>query len=160
MTPHNQDARPPQVMTNWPTALIVNFVYGCAAIKKWGTLASYELIHDTVHSQYYDDEQGSTKSNKDDKQGSPQPNNSDKGREAIEKAQAQAQERSARAHRCAYNKETGWQSRTMSQVMDLMMDNWTRWKARQQHRQVFEKDVSRNKVLEWLPTSVADIPGP
>jgi hypothetical protein len=52
--PHNQDARPPADLTNWPPALIMDVVYGCAAVLKWGQKQSVDDIQKITQPIYYD----------------------------------------------------------------------------------------------------------
>jgi len=42
--PNNTDARKPQGLSQWPTGLIIDFVYGTAALKNWGANASFDML--------------------------------------------------------------------------------------------------------------------
>ena len=51
--PHNQDARPPRRLNKWVPALISNFYYAAAVIKKWGSQASTNKIYKSAKPRYY-----------------------------------------------------------------------------------------------------------
>lgn len=51
--PNNSDARKPQDLSQWPTDLIVDFIYGAAAFKKWGTQAAIQLFIKKMKDTYY-----------------------------------------------------------------------------------------------------------
>jgi hypothetical protein len=51
--PNNTDARLPQDRSQWPTDLIIDFLYGSAALKKWGMKASVAKLTKIVNDVYY-----------------------------------------------------------------------------------------------------------
>jgi hypothetical protein len=51
--PNNTDARQPQDLSQWPTDLIVDFVYGTAVLKKWGTRTTIDLLTKMMKDKYY-----------------------------------------------------------------------------------------------------------
>jgi len=51
--PNNSDARKPQDLSQWPTDLIVDFVYGTAALKKWGTRTTTDSLTKMMKDTYY-----------------------------------------------------------------------------------------------------------
>jgi hypothetical protein len=51
--PNNTDARLPQDRSQWPTDLIIDFLYGSAALKKWGMKASIAKLTKIVNDVYY-----------------------------------------------------------------------------------------------------------
>ena len=62
-SPHNQDARLPADMSEFPAPIIVEMFYGCVALLRWGIPQASDAIWLLAGSLYYD-ETGSRVSNK------------------------------------------------------------------------------------------------
>jgi hypothetical protein len=50
---HNQDARPPADWSTWPPPIILDVLYGNAALKRWATQTTIDLIHRWTKDNYY-----------------------------------------------------------------------------------------------------------
>ena len=51
--PNNQDARPPADWSTWPPPIIFDVLYGNAALKRWATQTTIDLIHSWTKDNYY-----------------------------------------------------------------------------------------------------------
>jgi len=60
--PQNKDASPPSDLTSWPPSVITDFVYACAALKKWGSDDCRTAILQTNRGIYYNDDDASYRS--------------------------------------------------------------------------------------------------
>jgi hypothetical protein len=49
----NSDVRMPQDDRQWPPALILDYFYGCAALKAWGQTSFVELVRKFTKDTYY-----------------------------------------------------------------------------------------------------------
>lgn len=56
LAPNNQDARPPADWSTWPPHVILDVLYGIAAIKRWATPTTADLIHKWTKPDYYKQE--------------------------------------------------------------------------------------------------------
>jgi len=52
-SPHNQDARLPGDMSQFPPNILVDMFYGCAAFLQWGTPQASEAIEASTQGLYY-----------------------------------------------------------------------------------------------------------
>jgi len=50
---NNQDARPPADWSTWPPPIILDVLYGNAALKRWATQITIDLIHRWTKDNYY-----------------------------------------------------------------------------------------------------------
>jgi hypothetical protein len=50
---NNQDARPPVDWSTWPPPIILDVLYGNAALKRWATQTTIDLIHSWTKDNYY-----------------------------------------------------------------------------------------------------------
>ena len=50
---NNQDARPPADWSTWPPPVILDVLYGNAALKRWATQTTIDLIHSWTKDNYY-----------------------------------------------------------------------------------------------------------
>jgi hypothetical protein len=50
---NNQDARPPADWSTWPPPIILDVLYGNAALKRWATQTTIDLIHSWTKDNYY-----------------------------------------------------------------------------------------------------------
>lgn len=50
---NNQDARPPANWSTWPPPIILDILYGNAALKRWATQTTIDLIHSWTNDNYY-----------------------------------------------------------------------------------------------------------
>jgi hypothetical protein len=57
--PPNQDARPPDHLTNWPPSVITNFLYAYAALKKCGSENSRAFLWKESRDLYNEDDASS-----------------------------------------------------------------------------------------------------
>ena len=53
--PHNQNARFPGDMSNFPNAVIMVMFYGCAVLLQWGMPQATDVIQSTVESSYHNE---------------------------------------------------------------------------------------------------------
>lgn len=56
LAPNNQDARPPADWSTWPPPVVLDVLYGIAAIKRWATPTTADLIHKSTKADYYEQE--------------------------------------------------------------------------------------------------------
>jgi hypothetical protein len=137
--PHNQDARLPNNVRDWPSSLIVDAFYGCAAIRKWGVVGCVKLIQNTVHFRYYD-----TSLDNGESDGSNDKNHQGKS----DSAQAQAKARQQRTARRAAEGTGDSQAISMADAMDLLLSLWRQVGTRPQ--QQYREPDQHDKVLAWL----------
>lgn len=146
LAPHNQDARPPDDVSGWPTSIVLDAFYGCAAVAKWGNKECCDLIRSIMDSHYYD--MGGLDADSS--------NGSDSGEEdhtiTADLPRSQAEARDERAARRASEKEGNSQTRKMSDIMDFIVRLWAQPDAgsRHQHEMSNSRTVSCDKVLAWL----------
>jgi hypothetical protein len=50
--PNNQDARPPADWSTWPPPIILDVLYSNAALKRWATQTTIDLIHGWTKDSY------------------------------------------------------------------------------------------------------------
>jgi hypothetical protein len=50
---NNLDARPPADWSTWPPPIILDVLYGNAALKRWATQTTIDLIHSWTKDNYY-----------------------------------------------------------------------------------------------------------
>jgi hypothetical protein len=62
--PNNSDARKPQDLSQWPTDLIIDFLYGTAALKKWGTQVTINSFTKMMKDTYYTEQSREEKARK------------------------------------------------------------------------------------------------
>ncbi|PVF97568.1 hypothetical protein CPB86DRAFT_785693, partial [Serendipita vermifera] len=51
----NTEIFPPDILTEWPTNLVFDLLYGCVVLHKWGCKEAMELIHKGASDQYHND---------------------------------------------------------------------------------------------------------
>ena len=51
--PNNKDARLPTDLSQWPPAIIIDFMYGAAALRKWGLKAGIDKLRKITKETYY-----------------------------------------------------------------------------------------------------------
>ncbi|PVF97563.1 hypothetical protein CPB86DRAFT_785689 [Serendipita vermifera] len=49
----NTEIFPPELLTEWPTDMVFDLLYGCVTLHKWGCKEAMELIHKTTSYQYH-----------------------------------------------------------------------------------------------------------
>lgn len=54
--PHNSDARLSLQSQDFPTTLLLDYVYGCAALKKWANHDFYESLKTLARDDFYNNE--------------------------------------------------------------------------------------------------------
>ncbi|KAF8798393.1 hypothetical protein BYT27DRAFT_7018030, partial [Phlegmacium glaucopus] len=53
LAPNNQDVQPPADWSTWPPPIILDVLYGNAALKRWATQTTIDLIHKWTKDNYY-----------------------------------------------------------------------------------------------------------
>jgi hypothetical protein len=148
-SPHNQDARLPADMSQFPPPVIVDMFYGCAAVLRRGMQAA-DAIQLLAGSLYYDGT-GSGESNSSGEAG-------DEDDDIVAGSPTLVDE-SPRSRRVK-----GWASRhcdqseprlsTIDEAMDFVMFLWSRSgpKRRDKPPPTQEEDMRRDRVYEWVQT--------
>jgi hypothetical protein len=138
----NLDARQPQDTDQWPPALILDFVYGYAALKAWGPATFVDLVRKSTRDAYYD--HTDTDESDVDRSFSPQPINAKRKQENDRDARAAA--RSKRKHMGQLSRE--------DDLMDVVMALWKRaarkGRPQQQVDPASGAQGSRDRVQAWL----------
>jgi len=149
-SPHNQDARLPADMSQFPPPIIVDMFYGCAAVLRWGIPQASDAIQSSVGSLYYD-ETGSGESNSSGEAGD--------GEDDIEAARSPTpvetpRSKRAKAWASRHCDQTEPRLRTIDEAMDLVMLLWSRSGPKHQERPptTQKEDMCRDKVNAWLQT--------
>jgi hypothetical protein len=134
---HNLDARQPEDdnLNQWPSALILDFFYGCAALNAWGVVPFAQFVRESTKDVYYD----------------AKPDDERRTRQVAER-NARLEARTRR--RLASHPEES----QISDVMDIVMALWMRpYRASspRQRQTMHSSDVngSRDKVQAWLDSS-------
>jgi hypothetical protein len=142
--PHNQDARLPADMSQFPPPTIVDMFYGCTAVLRWGIPQASSAIQSLVGSLYYDE----TGSGEDGD-----------GEGDIEAAHSPTPVETPRSKRAKI-----WAGRhcdqakpglnTIDEAMDLVMSLWSRSGHKHQEEPLTtqEEDMCRDRVQAWLQT--------
>lgn len=130
-SPHNQDARLPPDMNQFPPPIIVDMYYGCAAILQWGIDQSSAAIWSSVESLYYSNTCSERES-------------SLKLEDADIRAKKWADRRLAQA---------GSQLNTMDKAMDLVILLWSQpGPGHREEPPPTQEDFRRERVDAWLRT--------
>jgi hypothetical protein len=149
-SPHNQDARLPADMSQFPPPIIVDMFYGCGAVLRWGIPQAADAIELSMGSLYYD-ETGSGESNSSGEAGD--------GMDDIEAARSPTPVETSRSKRAK-----AWASRhcdqseprlrTIDEAMDLVMLLWSRSGPKHQEEPppTQEEDSRQDRVHAWLQT--------
>lgn len=145
-SPHNQDARLPADMSQFPPPTIVDMFYGCAAVLRWGIPQASSAIQFSVGSLYYD-ETGSGESNWSREEGD------------IEAAPSPTPVKTPRSKRAKFwagrhCDQTKPRLNTIDEAMDLVMLLWSRSDHKHQEKPITtrEEDMCRDRVHAWLQT--------
>lgn len=127
---HNQDARLPPNMNQFPPPIIVDMYYGCAAILQWGIDQSSAAIWSSVESSYYD--------------------NTGSERESSSKREDTEPPWDIRAKKWADQRfaQAGSQLNTMDKAMDLVIILWSQQGPG--HREEPQENFCRERVDAWL----------
>jgi len=146
---NNTDARQPDDVNTWPPALILDFFYGCAALKEWGPKDFTTFVKKHNHD-YYSHTEKSKGKHGDKKEG---PSKQVIGRPARYEAR---QEKRDGKRKCDDQEECD--ENTMSETMDLVMGLWMRHVKKTQPEQdithIPKDDHSRSEMVQAWLTSV------
>jgi len=135
--PNNKDARLPTDLSQWLAAIIVDFMYGAAALQKWGLKAGIDKLRKITKETYDETTRKATAS----------------------KAQESVQARAGRASRRAGASGSGAvaggaveQEMNRNDMMDIVMGLWLQHpkSGTQPPSLPCPEDVSREKVAAWL----------
>ena len=149
--PHNQDARQPTDMNNFPPPVITDMLYGCAALLRWGNDQTASTIGSSVRSSYYDSVglRGEGPSGDRDLDGVH-----DSYRDKKSQPKDKFTELGPRTKKQANRTKFGPQLKTMNDALDLLMMLSYKLESRNQDSEDTspsqEENLSRDKVSEWL----------
>src|ERR1700676_1510875 len=135
--PNNKDARLPTDLSQWPPAIIIDFMYGAAALRKWGLKAGIDKLRKITKETYYFQDVPARKA-------------------TAAKTQASVQARAIRASRRAgaSGAAAGGAEEEMNRndMMDIVMGLWLQhpMSGTQPPSLPCPEDVSREKVAAWL----------
>jgi hypothetical protein len=147
-SPHNQNARLPADMSQFPPATIVDMFYGCAAVLRWGI----PQATDSIKLSLYYPKKGSGGSNLSGEAG-------DEEDDSVAAGSPTLVDESPRSRRAK-----GWASRhcdqseprlsTIDEAMDLVMLLWSRSRPKRQEKPLptQEEDMRQDRVHAWLQT--------
>lgn len=149
-SPHNQDARLPADMSQFPPPIIVDMFYGCAAVSRWGIPQASAAIQLSVGSLYYD-ETGSGESNS---SGGARDGESDIEAACSPTPVETPQSKRAKRWASRHCDQTEPRLNTIDEAMDLVMLLWFRSGPKHQEKPptTQEEDVRRDRVHAWLQT--------
>lgn len=143
ISPHNQDARLPADLQDWPPILITNFVYGCTVVKCWGNMDSITTLQKLTQDTYYNPE--------------AQTQMDDQAKDAchMEQHKVWADRLSKRNADQGAGQGVGeaeQQEMSMEDIMDFVACLWHQSSRSEMPMQQgpSEEDVSREKVEAWL----------
>jgi hypothetical protein len=149
-SPHNQDARLPADMSQFPPPIIVDMFYGCAAVLRWGIPQAADAIELSMGPLYYD-ETGSGESNSSGEAGD--------GTDDIEAARSPTpvetpRSKRAKAWASRHCDQSEPRLRTIDEAMDLVMLLWSRSGPKHQEElpPTQEEDSRQDRVHAWLQT--------
>jgi hypothetical protein len=143
-SPHNQDARLPANMNQFPPPIIVDMFYGCAAVLQWGLPQSSAAIWSSVDSSYYDNTGlgGESSSERDDADGE---GDTDGGNETDAR---DIRTRKWANRKCA---QAGSQLNTIDEAMDLVILLWSQpGPGHREEPPPTQEDFRRERVDAWL----------
>lgn len=141
--PNNKDARLPTDLSQWPPAIIVDFMYGAAALKKWGLKAGIDKLRKITEETYY----------------SQKVRDEATHQATAAKAQESVQARATRASRRAGASGSGTaaggpeeQEMNRNDMLDVVMGLWLQHpiSGTQPPSLPRPEDVSSEKVAAWL----------
>lgn len=145
-SPHNQDARLPPDMNQFPPPIIVDMYYGCAAILQWGIGQSSAAIWSSVESLYYSNtgSERESSSKREDADGEGDADVKDTEPPWDIRAKKWADGRLAQA---------GSQLNTMDKAMDLVILLWSQpGPGHREEPPPTQEDFRRERVDAWLRT--------
>jgi hypothetical protein len=150
-SPHNQDARLPADMNEFPPPIIVDMYYGCAAVLQWGIAESSAAIWSSVESSYYDNT-GSGRGSSSERDDTDEDDDADGGDE-TDGGEARETPQDIRAEDRANRKraQSGSQLNTIDEAMDLVILLWSQ--PGPGHREApspMQEDFRRERVDAWL----------
>jgi len=152
----NQDARPPDDLTSWPPSIIMDFVYACAALKKWGSPECVTAILQTNQSSYCEDDASHRSWLSRERERQTQE------RERQVRERADRHERHQQTHgdlskssgktRGRGNSPNGQQGLDMGDIMDWVASLWSGHANRRESPNQLEErcDQGDVKVREWV----------
>ncbi|KAF5384119.1 hypothetical protein D9615_003271 [Tricholomella constricta] len=143
--PHNQNARLPADMSQFPPPIIVDMFYGCAAVLRWGITEAKSFIELSVGPLYYDFiEAAASPTNV---------NESPRSRRAKKHESPRSRRAKAGASQHCDQSEPRL-VRTMDEAMDFVSLLWMRSAPKRQEMppSTEEEDLRRERVQAWLET--------
>jgi len=150
-SPHNQDARLPADMSQFPPNIIVDTFYGCAAFLQWGTLQASEAIMSSTQDLYYDatgsgeDSPGVAEGDEVDMEGGHSPT-------PIESARDIRARLWAGRHMDSSNRRPS----TINEVMDLLLllrsQSGPEHRETETLRQTQDENFRRDRINAWVQT--------
>ena len=140
VAPHNQDARLPADMSQFPPPVIVDMFYGCCALAQWGISQAKDAIRLSAGPLYYDGT------------GSGGADPAEDSEDDTEAARSRSKRARARAARHCDQSER--RQSTLDEAMDLLLILWSRSAPKRQEKppSTQEEDMRRDRVKEWLQT--------
>jgi len=137
---NNRDARQPDDVSSWPPALILDFFYGCAALKEWGPKGFKTLVK--KHNRGYYSRTAKSKGS------------SEQAIDRHARYEARQEKRNGKRRR---DDQEECDEITMSEAMDLVMGLWMRHAKTTQPEQDIAhipKDNSRSEMVQaWLTSA-------
>ena len=157
MSPHNQDSRLPADMSQFPPPIIVDMIYGCAAVLQWGIPSTTNAIHSSVGSSYYD-KNGSEESGEDEYEAhSPMPAPTPAPAPAPKRLPTPVETaRSMQAKNWAnrHIDQSEPRLRTIGEAMDVVALLWSQSRPKRHEKPppTQEEDMRQDRVHAWLQT--------
>jgi hypothetical protein len=139
--PNNQDARPPEDLLAWPPALIFDFMYGSAAVHKWRSETTIDMLYGLAKDTYYVEQ------------------TPEAAYARIERRKQDRADRALRRAEKAAARQGEPQEMSRDDIMDILMFLWsqpsssgtqTQPEPRPKDDSREQEDESRAKVEAWL----------
>jgi len=151
---YTTDVRHPADVSTWPPPLILDFFYGCVALKAWGPKSFTKFIQDLNSHDYYESAEAKSGEsghggNENEEENIPQHNLERRAR--YEERQKRRGEGEPKDDQEEHGQDE------FGEVMDVVMTLWMRHAPKRQSEQdtprVPEVDHSKQKVQTWLESS-------
>ena len=152
---NNPDACQPDNANAWPPALILDFFYGCAALKAWGPKPFMTFVENLNFDDYYGAE---AKSGESGDEGSEEGDTSRKEMDRRERYRARKKKRDKEERQRRHDEQEEDSQDEFGEVMDLVMGLWTRHARESQPEQGIARGPNvdhsqQEKVEAWLASS-------
>jgi hypothetical protein len=140
IAPHNRDCRLPADMSQFPPSIIVDMIYGCAAVEQWGIASTRSTIESLVEPIYYDKNE--------DEARLPTP--------APEGSRTPVTPRSTRANKWAnrHMDQSEPRLRPIDKAMEVVALLWSQSRPQRHEKPPppQEEDMRQDRVHAWLQT--------